>query len=90
MKKILLLLPLLLLTTSFSKQKDIVWVATFEIFVDDNGDAVIYYKGNVDHCTAKRIIEFVYVNCDTVPSVEDVKLDTVTIKEKKPKNITRT
>tara|TARA_R110000868_G_scaffold320909_4_gene581927 strand:+ start:9023 stop:9328 length:306 start_codon:yes stop_codon:yes gene_type:complete len=66
MKKIILLTALLLLTTSFKPEPKLNWLGTFEMYLDDEGSLVVYYKGNIPQCMGKKVIDFVYVDCDTV------------------------
>jgi len=75
MKKLLLLSVFLLLSLSFKNtEPDLRWIATMEIFIDQDGSMVIYYKGDIPQCMAKKIIDFVYEDCDTVKySIEDVE-----------------
>jgi len=74
-KKILLLTAFLLLSFSFKNaEPDLRWVATMEIFIDQEGSIVIYYKGDIPQCMSKKIVDFIYEDCDTVKySIEDVE-----------------
>jgi len=66
MRKILLpLLLILLLSTSFKEEPKETWVGTFQIYVDETGSIVVYYRGNVPQCVSKKVIDFIYEDCDT-------------------------
>jgi hypothetical protein len=74
MRKIIILIAFTFITTSFKPEPQLTWLGTFEMYLDEEGSLVVYYKGNIPQCMGKKVIDFVYVDCDTVKySKQDVQ-----------------
>jgi hypothetical protein len=44
------------------------------MYLNEDGDIIVYYKGNVPQCMAKKAIDFIYEDCDTVKyNIQDVE-----------------
>lgn len=91
--KYLLLTALLLLSTSFSTNKvqNETWIGTMEVYMTDNKEFIIYYRGNYSECFTKYIIDKLFEHCDSIN--ENCRLDSIldigNVREiKPPKKIT--
>lgn len=74
MKKYLILLFALLLSTSFKIETQEKWIGTFEVFLNEENELVVYYRGTLPQCLSKKALDVVYENCDTVKyTIEDVE-----------------
>lgn len=63
--KSLLILFFLFLTTPINKPKTEAWVSSIDIYVNDKNQVIIYYRGNVNYCVSKQIIDVLYSECDS-------------------------
>ena len=66
MKKIVLIVTVMFIVASFKPSPKLNWLGTFEMYSDEQGSLIVYYKGTIPQCTGKKVINFVYVDCDTV------------------------
>jgi hypothetical protein len=74
MKILLTLILISMLSVSFRPETQEKWIGTFDMYLDEQGDVVIYYRGNIPQCMGKKVIDFVYEDCDTVQySMQDVE-----------------
>lgn len=66
--KILLLSAFLFISTSFSTNQltDETWIGTFDIYMTENSEFIIYYNGNYHECFAKYAIDRLYISCDSM------------------------
>ncbi len=73
-----LLLSLAFLTLSFTtnqKNIDEVWIGTFEVFMNEDEEILIYYNGNYHRCFTKYLIDQMYPECDSI--TKNTGLDTL-------------
>lgn len=67
MKKILLTITVILLAaTSFRFTNREKWIATFDIFTTEDGQIVVYYRGDIHECDGKKMIDYMFQKCDTM------------------------
>lgn len=62
------------MTSFHDKKEEETWVGTFKLVVSESGDPVIYYNGIMPQCMAKKMMDFVYEDCDTMEySIKDLE-----------------
>ena len=75
--KYLLLSLFLVISTSFSlnKPSDEIWIGTFQVYLSENKEFVIYYEGNYHSCFTKFVIDKLFESCDSMNNAN--KLDSL-------------
>lgn len=76
MKYLLTIITIFLFSTAFKNPPPGErWLATLDIYMTENQEFVIYYRGDVHRCISKSIIDALYLDCDS--TIEKIRFDSV-------------